>query len=156
MCGTCRVVFVRNVTFKNYFQYEKALYGFFGVCRKMCGVYVYTFLKWLKMWKVYMWINCPGFLHCTLLTSGLAFIYFMYVKSQNWHPEKFYKNSVLKNSTKFTGKHLRRGLFCNKTAGWRPATSLKTESGTGSILQTPARTCLWIVGYLLEFLSVKF
>ena len=43
-------------------------------------------------------------------------------------PEKFYKEGVLKNSTKFTGKHLRRGLFCNKAAGWRPATSLNKES----------------------------
>ena len=42
--------------------------------------------------------------------------------------------NVFKNSTNFTGKHLRQRLFCNKAANWRPATSLKTESGTGAFL----------------------
>ena len=45
-------------------------------------------------------------------------------------PEKFYKKGIFKNSTKFTEKHLRQCLFYNKTAGWRFATSLNTESGT--------------------------
>ena len=48
--------------------------------------------------------------------------------------EEFYKNFVLKYSTKFIGKHLRWGLFCNKAAGWKPVTSLNTESGTGAFL----------------------
>ena len=49
--------------------------------------------------------------------------------------EEFYEKSVLKYSTKFTGKHLRWSLFCNKAAGWRPVTSLNTESGTGAFLR---------------------
>ena len=32
-------------------------------------------------------------------------------------PEVFYKNVVLKNSAKFTGKHLCQSLFFNKGAG---------------------------------------
>ena len=48
--------------------------------------------------------------------------------------EEFHKKGVLKYSTKFTGKHLRWGHFCNKAAGWRPVTSLNTESGTGAFL----------------------
>ena len=48
--------------------------------------------------------------------------------------EKFYKKDVLKYSTKFTGKHLRWGFFCNKAAARRPVTSLNTESGTGAFL----------------------
>ena len=48
--------------------------------------------------------------------------------------EEFFKKGLFKNSTKFTGKHLCRGLFCNKVAGWRPATSLNTNSGRGAFL----------------------
>ena len=44
--------------------------------------------------------------------------------------EEFYKEGILKSSTKFTGKHLRRSLFCNKAASWKPTTSLHTESST--------------------------
>ena len=39
-------------------------------------------------------------------------------------PEVFFKKGVLKNFTKFTGKHLCQSLFFNKVAG-RPATLLK-------------------------------
>ena len=42
--------------------------------------------------------------------------------------------AAVKNSTKFIGNHLRLGLFCNKVAGKRPATSLNTESGTDAFL----------------------
>ena len=49
-------------------------------------------------------------------------------------PEEFYKKVALKNSRKFTGKHLRRSLSCNKAAGWRLATSLNTESRKGVFL----------------------
>ena len=49
-------------------------------------------------------------------------------------PEEFCKKDVLKNYTKFTGKHLLRGLFRNIAAGWRPANSLNTESGSGAFL----------------------
>ena len=50
------------------------------------------------------------------------------------HLEEFYKKGVFQYSTKFTGKDLRLGLFCNKAAGWMPITSLNTESGTGAFL----------------------
>ena len=64
---------------------------------------------------------------------------FMYLKSQNmeWSEVAARKSSIKKvflNILKFTGKHLRWGLFCNKAVGWRPATSLNTESGTGAFL----------------------
>ena len=48
--------------------------------------------------------------------------------------EEFYKKGVLKYSIKFTVKHLRWGFFCNKATGWKPVTSLNTESGTGAFL----------------------
>ena len=37
----------------------------------------------------------------------------------------FCKKGVLRNFTKFTGKHLRQSLFFNKVAGFSPATLLK-------------------------------
>ena len=39
--------------------------------------------------------------------------------------EVFYTKGALKNSAKFTGKHLRQSLFFNKVAGLRPATLVK-------------------------------
>ena len=48
--------------------------------------------------------------------------------------EEFYKKDVLTYSAKFTGKHLRWSLFYNKAAGWRPLTSLNTETGAGVFL----------------------
>ena len=39
--------------------------------------------------------------------------------------EVFCKKGVLRNFTKFIGKHLYQSLFFNKVAGLRPATSLK-------------------------------
>ena len=41
--------------------------------------------------------------------------------------ELFYKKSVLRNFTKFTGKPLCHGLFFNKAAGLRPATLSKKK-----------------------------
>ena len=40
-------------------------------------------------------------------------------------PEVFCKKGVLRNFTKFTGKHLCQSFFFNKVAGLRPATLLK-------------------------------
>ena len=59
----------------------------------------------------------------------------MYLRVRSSRPEEFYKNGVIKNFTKLTGKHLRWGLFCKKTGGWRPTTSLNTDFGTGAFLQ---------------------
>ena len=44
------------------------------------------------------------------------------------------KNSVLRNFTKFTGKHLCQILFFYRVAGLRPATLLKRDSGTSVFL----------------------
>ena len=49
-------------------------------------------------------------------------------------PEEFFKIGVLKNIITFIGKHLRRVLFCNQAATWRPTTSLNAESGRGALL----------------------
>ena len=40
-------------------------------------------------------------------------------------PELFCKKGVLRNFTKFTGKHLCYSLFFNKVEGLKPATLLK-------------------------------
>ena len=47
----------------------------------------------------------------------------MFVRSS--HQEVFCKKGVLRNVTKFTGKHLCQSLFFNKVAGLRP---IKTET----------------------------
>ena len=44
------------------------------------------------------------------------------------------KKGVLKNFTKFTGKHMCQNLFFYKVAGLRLATLLKKDSGTGVFL----------------------
>ena len=45
--------------------------------------------------------------------------------SRSSRPEVFCKKAVIRNSTKFTGNHLRQSLFFNKVAGLRPAALLK-------------------------------
>ena len=45
--------------------------------------------------------------------------------SRSSRPEVFCKKGVLRNFTKFAGKHLCQSLFFNKVAGLRPATLLK-------------------------------
>ena len=50
-------------------------------------------------------------------------------------PEVFCKKGVLKNFTKFTGKHLCQNLFFNKVAGLQACNFiLKNDSGTGLFL----------------------
>ena len=49
-------------------------------------------------------------------------------------PEVFCKKSVLRNFTKFTGKHLYQGLFFYKVADLRPATILKKRLWHRSLL----------------------
>ena len=53
---------------------------------------------------------------------------------QNQSPGCSMKKGVLKNFTKFTGKHLCQSLFFNKVAGLRPATLLKRDSGADVFL----------------------
>ena len=43
-------------------------------------------------------------------------------------PEVLCKKGVLRNFTKFTGKHLCQSLIFNKVSGLRPATLLKKET----------------------------
>ena len=47
--------------------------------------------------------------------------------SRSSGPEVFCKKGVLRNFTKFTGKHLFQSLFFKKVAGLSPATLLKTR-----------------------------
>ena len=47
------------------------------------------------------------------------------IRSRSSHQRCSMKKGVLRNSTKFTGKHLRQSLFFNKVAGLRPAALLK-------------------------------
>ena len=53
--------------------------------------------------------------------SSLIFLLFWsWSLVRSSHPEVFCKKGVLRNFTKFTGKHLRQSLFFNKVAGLRP------------------------------------
>ena len=79
------------------------------------------FQSWHKVTNI-AWIDITLMSLLQYLDTFLST--FMYLKSQ----------LLLTLSTKFTGKHLRWGLFYNKAAGWRPVTSLNTESGTGAFL----------------------
>ena len=45
------------------------------------------------------------------------------------------RKGVLRNLTKFAGKHLCQGLFFNKVAGLRPVLLLKKDSGTGEFCE---------------------
>ena len=46
-------------------------------------------------------------------------------KYRSSHQRCSMRKGVLRNFTKFTGKHLRQSLFFNKVAGLKPATLLK-------------------------------
>ena len=46
-------------------------------------------------------------------------------KHRSNRPEVFCTKGVVRNFTKFTGKHMYKSLFLNKVAGLRPATLLK-------------------------------
>ena len=48
-------------------------------------------------------------------------------KVRSSRPEVFCKKLVLRNFTKFTGKHLYQSLFFNKVVSLRPATLLKKK-----------------------------
>ena len=58
----------------------------------------------------------------------MSCIMILEIINRNSRPEVFCKKGVLKNFTKFTGKHLRQSSFFNKVAGLRSATLLKTET----------------------------
>ena len=48
-------------------------------------------------------------------------------KVRSSRPEVFGKKGVIKNFTKFTGKHLCESLFLNEVAALRPATLFKKK-----------------------------
>ena len=69
------------------------------------------------------------FLNTHVVITNLMFVQFMdvalvsllltfdrYLSTGSSHPNVFYKKGVLKNVSKFTGKHLSRNLFSNKVA----------------------------------------
>ena len=64
---------------------------------------------------------------------------FIKIMYRNSHPEVFYKSIVLRNFTKFIGKHLCQSLFFNKIklrvsglklTSWQLELYLKRDSGT--------------------------
>ena len=85
--------------------------------------------------------------------------------SRESRPEMCCKKGVFKNFVKFTGTHLRRGLFLNKVAGLRPATLLKKRLwhkcflvNFTKFLRTPffintSGGCLWISVHLKFWLD---
>ena len=54
--------------------------------------------------------------------------------SEKQSAEVLYKKGVLKNSPKFTGKHLCQSFFFNKVVDLRPTTFLKRDTGTSVFL----------------------
>ena len=57
----------------------------------------------------------------------------MFAYFKNTHSEEFYKKVVLKNVTKFIGKHLCRCLIFNKPAG-QTYNIIKKDCGRGALL----------------------
>ena len=53
------------------------------------------------------------------------------INNRSSRSQLFFKISVPKTLSKFTGKHLCRSLFSDKVSDWRPATLLKRVSVTG-------------------------
>ena len=89
-------------------------------------------------------------IYCTILKSS--------------RPEVFCKKGVLRNFTKFTGKHLCRSLFFNKVTGLRSATLLKERLwpryfpvNFAKFLRTPfLKEHLWWLLLNIEYLLVIF
>ena len=68
----------------------------------------------------------------TLIISFVAI--YLAANTRSSHKKCSKKKGVLRNFTKFTGKHLCQSLFFNKVAGLRSTTLLKRDSGTGAFL----------------------
>ena len=74
-----------------------------------------VFIEWLAF--IYLWIII---LHCP-------------TESKTWEstsPRGVLWKTIFKNLWKFTGKHLSRSMFFNKTAVWGPATLWKRDFGS--------------------------
>ena len=73
----------------------------------------------------------PDFQEVMLGLDKIVLFCIVCMKRFNWihirssRPEGFCKKGVLRNFTKFIGKHLCQSLFFNKVAGLRPSTLLK-------------------------------
>ena len=59
------------------------------------------------------------------LKKNMQYMKKSFVSDRSSRPKVFCKKGVLRNFTKFTGKHLCQSLFFKKVAGLRPATLLK-------------------------------
>ena len=59
------------------------------------------------------------------ITTDLSLLRLQFYYARSSRPEVFCKKGVVRNFTKFTGKHLCQRLFFNKVADLRPATLLK-------------------------------
>ena len=58
---------------------------------------------------------------CSWLVLSTCFTYYLVLpRNRSSLPEVFCKKGVLRNFTKFTGKHLYQSFFFNKVAGLRP------------------------------------
>ena len=55
----------------------------------------------------------------------IVFAITIHMTTRSSHQNSFVRKGVLRNIAKFTGKHLRQVLFCNKVAGPEPAILLK-------------------------------
>ena len=77
--------------------------------------------KWLYLQNRQL-LNLLNLLNCLKFWSSWCDIRMQWQKQP---PVVFCEKGVLKNLTKFTGKHLCQSLFFNKVSGLRPATLLE-------------------------------
>ena len=85
-----------------------------------------VFIDWLAC--IYLWITI---LHpLAILTIHLQAIINRKKNLRKWSSWDVLWKTFFKNLWKFTGKHLSWSIFFNKTAGWRPATLWKRDSGS--------------------------
>ena len=82
-----------------------------------------TIVHWTVFFLLLIKFDIPWFLDGVFCIISLFKVFLL--KFQKQPPEVFYKKSVLRNLTKFTGKHLCQSIFFNKIAGLRPVTLLK-------------------------------
>ena len=69
-----------------------------------CNVSIADFACYIFYLMTFLTFNC----------QKIVFNFQLLHLGRNSHPEVFYKNDVLKNLAKFTGKHLCQCLFFNK------------------------------------------
>ena len=103
-----------RIYFFSFFLYLKLLFNRADKYRKIMLIFIKKehFHKDTsrQMYNLYEKINC------------IINIWYQGLRSS--HPAVFCKKGVLRNFTKFTGKHLCQSLYFNKVAGLRPAAAL--------------------------------